>query len=198
MHMSTITILFRLLNKLTGKPDGGPVSFIACILHIASPAGIFLVSPYAESLFATMNFLGMLCYARARFEAGSARKQTVRQDIFLISSGTFFALATLVRSNGLFSGLIFLSDLLVCVPSILKNRLSRNELRRIIVTCLAGVQVAVGYIFPQVLAYQEYCNTDQGVTSPWCQKTIPSVYTWVQSKYWWAQSAFMKAISNTM
>ncbi|KAF2642614.1 GPI mannosyltransferase 2 [Massarina eburnea CBS 473.64] len=186
MHLSAVMTLFRLLNEMTGNPNGGRVSFVACVLHILSPAGLFLVSSYTESVFASVNFLGMLYYVRARLAASTNKKQTIREDLLLVTSGFLFGLATVARSNGLLSGLIFLFDVAVCVPTALMNRLSRHELRSVLVTCVAGVFVAVGFVFPQYVAYQEYCTTGHGhgITAPWCQRMIPSIYTWVQSKYW--------------
>ncbi|KAF1950980.1 GPI mannosyltransferase 2 [Byssothecium circinans] len=184
MHLSAVMILFRLLNVLTARRNGGRISFLACILHIMSPAGLFLVSPYAESAFASLNFLGMLCYAQAGLEQSSNRKQTFRQDALILCSGMCFALATVARSNGLLSGLIYLFDFAACVPSVLRSPLSGNGLRRITVICAAGVLVAVGFVAPQYVAYREYCTLGRQITTPWCQRRIPSIYAWVQSTYW--------------
>lgn len=97
-----------------------------------------------------------------------------------------FASATLVRGNGLLSGLIYLCDVASFLPRIMTMQLSGHEVRRLVVTCVAGIFVAIGFISPQFLAYKEYCVTDSSIVTarPWCDRKIPSIYTWVQSTYW--------------
>ncbi|PVI04131.1 glycosyltransferase family 76 protein [Periconia macrospinosa] len=185
MHWASVASLFSLLNQVMSTPSGNPISFVACVLHIVSPAGIFLVAPYAESMFAALNIYGMLCYVRSRCGVIPSQDRTVKQDIMLLASGCMFACAAMIRGNGLLSGLIFVSDVASSALRILKGRTIRNELRLVAVTCVAGVLLALGFVFPQYVAFKEYCTTAGGVTRPpWCEKTIPSIYSWVQSKYW--------------
>lgn len=178
--------MFRLLNLLMRNRRDSRVPFIASILHIMSPAGLFLSAPYTESIFAAVNFAGLLSYSQARIAVELNSKQTLREDILLLNAGAFFAAATWIRSNGLLSGLVFVYDVALCVPKVLKMQLSSNEFRKLAVTCVAGITMAMGLIVPQYIAYQEYCITESNLgVRPWCHKTIPSIYTWVQSHYWW-------------
>lgn len=185
-HLISVLVLFRLLNVALGRNQNGRIPFIASLLHVMSPAGLFLCSPYTEALFSAFNFTGMLHYALARTTATSNRTWTIQQDAYMLSSGVLFASATLVRGNGLLSGLIYLCDVASFLPRIMTMQLSGHEVRRLVVTCVAGIFVAIGFISPQFLAYKEYCVTDSSSATarPWCDRNIPSIYTWVQSTYW--------------
>ncbi|KAF2188463.1 glycosyltransferase family 76 protein [Zopfia rhizophila CBS 207.26] len=184
-HLISVLVLFRFFTILLGREQNGRVPFIASVLHIMSPASLFLCSPCAEAVFSAANFTGMLHYALAR-TSGKGGIRTVRQDAYMVSSGVLFASATLVRSNGLLSGLIYLYDVVASLPCIFTLQLDRQELRRIFFTCVAGCLVAIGFVGPQYLAYEEYCATtsSESKSRPWCEKTIPSIYTWVQNHYW--------------
>src|SRR5262245_56464341 len=158
-HLLSVLVLFRLLIIVQGCQQNARIPFIASVLHVMSPAGLFLSAPYAEAFFAMINFTGMLHYAQARTAEKPGRKQTIHEDALLLSSGLLFAVATWIRSNGLLSGLVFLYDVARCIPRILTGQLSRNEARRLAVTCVAGAFVAFGFVTPQYIAYREYCIT---------------------------------------
>jgi Gpi18-like mannosyltransferase len=60
-----------------------------------------------------------------------------------------------------------------------------GHIRKIIISIFSGAYIAGGLIFPQYLAYKEYCtNEDVGKIREWCSAFPPSVYSWVQSHYW--------------
>lgn len=184
-HLSSVLVLFRLLNVVLGPEQNVRIPFIASVLHILSPAGMFLSAPYSEAFFAALNFTGMLHYVQAKRAQESSKNQAVRADALLLSSGVVFAGATLVRSNGLLSGLIFAYDVARYLPRACRFQLNRIDIRRIAVTCVAGSLVAVGYFLPQYVAYREYCVTKRiSATRPWCQNKLPSIYSWVQVQYW--------------
>lgn len=132
------------------------------------------------------NFTGMLHYSLARTTAHSSRQWAIFQDAYMLSSGVLFASATLIRGNGLLSGLIYLYDVVSLLPRILTLQLNHLEIRRLFVTCVSGVLIAAGFIGPQYVAYEEYCVTDgsRAEVRPWCHERLPSIYTWVQSNYW--------------
>jgi len=185
-HLISVLVLFRLLNVILGRQQSGRIPFVASVLHVMSPAALFLCSPYAEALFSTANFMGILQYVLARSTGRATRTWTIQQDAYMISSGILFALATLIRSNGLLSGLIYAYDVASSLPHILSMHLTKAEARRLAITCVAGILVAIGFVGPQYLAYKEYCviSSSNPVGRPWCDRTIPSVYSWVQGNYW--------------
>jgi phosphatidylinositol glycan class V len=180
-----VLVLYRLSNMLLGRQQNGRVPFVASMLHIVSPAGMFLSSPYAESLFAALNFTGMFLYAQARLNDRPNRKQTVREDALILGAGTLFMLATWVRSNGMLSGLLFLFDAVSYVSKLPKRELYLDVIRRLVITCSAGTLLGFGSMIPQYVAYQQYCISEADTSArPWCSRTLPSIYTWVQSQYW--------------
>ncbi|KAF2465406.1 mannosyltransferase [Lindgomyces ingoldianus] len=185
-HFISVLVLYQLLKVILGRQQKGQIPFIASILHVLSPAGLFLCAPYTEALFSALNLSGMLCYALAQESRTPAQAWSARQDMYLLTSGGIFGAAALIRGNGLFNGLIFLYDVTCNIPRLATLQLSKEELRRIFVTLVSGALIAVGYFGPQWLAYQEYCvRLSSGAGKrPWCHDKIPSVYSWVQSNYW--------------
>lgn len=183
-HLLSVFVLHQLLTISLGPQQPRQVPFVAAILHIITPASLFMFAPYAEPMFSFLNLAGMLCYVHSRVTA-RANGSSIQEDVYKLGAGLFFGLATLMRSNGLLSGLVLVYDLAGHITNIIPMQLTVHDVRRIIITCAAGVLVALGYVWPQYLAYTKFCNQDASGQSPvWCTKTIPSIYSWVQSHYW--------------
>jgi phosphatidylinositol glycan class V len=184
-HLLSVIVLYRLLTITVSSAQRHRISFVATVLHILTPASLFLSAPYTEALFSLLNFTGMLLYAQSKAQAQAQARCSAQQDVYKLGSGVFFASATLVRSNGLLSGLILLYDVMGYLPSVLSRRLTVHDARRIIVTCMAGGFTAFGFVWPQYIAYTKFCSGDRNSDGPpWCTKSIPSIYSWVQSHYW--------------
>jgi phosphatidylinositol glycan class V len=183
-HLLSVLVLCRLLTIILGPRQRHQLPFISSVLHVFTPASLFLSAPYTEALFSLLNLTGMFYYAQSRFAAQS-KSAGLQEDIYKLSSGLFFGVATLMRSNGLLSGLILLWDVARYLPRIISMRLTVHDMRRIIVTCASGVLVALGFVGPQALAYTEFCSQNTNSQPPlWCSKRIPSIYSWVQDHYW--------------
>ncbi|KAF2739612.1 GPI mannosyltransferase 2 [Polyplosphaeria fusca] len=185
-HLASCFILFYLAKAIVNGPRSKTVPFIATVLHILSPAGLFLCAPYTEAPFSLFNMLGMLLYVQAHNSRKRVATWGFQQDALLVASGLSFAAATLFRSNGLLSGLLFIWDVAQYLPRVRDRQLTLSEVRRLMVTCLAGSLLAVGFVGPQLLAYREYCTATASGPGlrPWCANTVPSIYSWVQSHYW--------------
>ncbi|UPX15343.1 ER membrane glycoprotein subunit of the GPI transamidase complex-like protein [Ascochyta rabiei] len=183
-HCFSVLVLYKLLTLLTGAGrQQSRVPFVASVLHIFTPASLFLSSPYAEALFSLLNLTGMLCYAESRAAANRASINT-REVAHKLGSGLLFAMATAIRSNGLLSGLILLYDVARYLPQLFSMRIKVQDVCRVIVTCASGALIAIGFVGPQYLAYLDFCGTGNSTVRPWCKKSIPSIYSWVQSHYW--------------
>ena len=181
-HLLSVIVLYYLVSAVTpGTTLGKRISVQAAVLHIFSPAGIFLSAPYGESSFALFNFLGMLCYAWAvqyRHDGNTIS----RDAMFTVAAGASFGVASMMRSNGLLSGTIFAWDAITLglqLPAVFSDTKKQATL---LATIFAGLLVAIGFALPQTVAYIEYCTN--GNTRPWCEKLPPSIYSWVQSHYW--------------
>ena len=178
-HLSSVVVLFMLTTTLYPGHGGSELALRAAVLHVISQAGVFLSAPCAESVFSLFNFLGMLFYAKAHIQHSAIRSQ---RGLFVLVSGLCFGSATLFRSNGLLSGLIFLWDVLVSLPLLIRNPFDGLLIRRVVITGLAGLLSLMGLVIPQFIAYQQYCFGSD--PRPWCHRLPPSIYSWVQEHYW--------------
>jgi phosphatidylinositol glycan class V len=176
--------LYRLLTITSVSRQRQQISFVGAMLHILTPASLFFSAPYAEALFSLLNLMGMLLYAQSKATT-DGRPPSLREDALKLGSGMLFAVATMMRSNGLLSGLILLYDVARYLPRIVSMQLTVHDVRRIVVTSVAGCFIIPGIVWPQYLAYEEFCTgSPRTETPPWCKSSIPSVYSWVQSRYW--------------
>ncbi|KAK8878729.1 GPI mannosyltransferase 2 [Apiospora arundinis] len=177
-HLLSVLVLYSLGLKIGKDPK---ISFVAALLHIVSPAGVFLSAPYQESPFALLSFLGYFLLAHGCL--GPSR--SIRKDAAIVGSGIVFGLATLFRSNGLLSGVTFAAFALAEFRGLVTTSLGFVSLRRLAAFGMGGISVSMGSLVPQTLAYKTYC-TEPSVEAlrPWCLKTLPSIYTFVQEKYW--------------
>lgn len=183
-HLLSVVVLYKLLTITTGSPQRHQIAFVGAVLHITTSASLFLSAPYTEAPFAFFNLIGMLLYAQAQLRA-RAQKPSTGEDAYKLVSGVCFAVATLMRSNGLLSGLVLLYDAARYIPQVVSMQLAVHDVRRVSITCVAGGIVALGFVSPQYLAYTEYCSETSAIDAPeWCARTVPSIYSWVQSHYW--------------
>lgn len=187
-HFVSVLCLWN-ITKIIAKYDAkharqNALPFIACCLHIVAPAGIFLSAPYTESPFSALNMLGFWLYLKARSIDEPDGLATACG--LTVVAGVFFALATLIRSNGILAGIPFLLDALRYTYEILKiarweySVKSRSLL--LLSTIGGGTFIAVGFLFPQYIAYVEYCLGDE--KQPWCLNKLPLIFSYVQSHYW--------------
>ena len=129
-----------------------------------------------------LNFLGMLSYvfaARARYIATPDMDTAV---LWTLAAGLCFGLSTMVRSNGILSGVVLAWD---AVKTVLQPTQIFHDSHVLIMfgaTICAGNLIIIGFATPQIVAYREYCT--DGNSRPWCSRLVPSIYSWVQDHYW--------------
>ncbi|KAI1387182.1 glycosyltransferase family 76 protein [Hypoxylon trugodes] len=173
-HLLSVLILYK-LGLVVWKDQR--LSFIAASLHILSPAGIFLSAPYNESSFALLSFTGYLFLAKGLL--GS--KQTFGHDVSLVASGMWFGFATTFRSNGLFNGIPFA----VALAYELTRAPTLSSIRRRCALIAGGLAIAIGFVLPQLVAYQTFCSApSRSELRPWCTSSVPLIYSFVQERYW--------------
>lgn len=179
-HLVSVYLLYGICEEVDTEARHGARSLVVSSLHVIAPAGIFLSAPYGESLFAALTFAGCLAYSR------SARGNPLTSTLYLLLAGVLFGVSCTVRGNGIFSGLIFLSDLLqlIWIYAAHASLRSRRALLRAATAIIAGMLVAAGAAYPQYLAWTEYCGHATAGRRPWCESYLPSIYTFVQQHYW--------------
>ena len=129
-----------------------------------------------------LNFLGMLSYAfatRARYMPAPDMDAAV---MWTLATGLCFGLSTMIRSNGILSGVVLAWD---AVEMVLRPTQIFHESKTLIMfgtTICAGNLIIIGFATPQLVAYMEYCTN--GNSRPWCSRLVPSIYSWVQDHYW--------------
>lgn len=182
VHYLSVLVLYGLTINVFGHQTGTQRTFayVSAALHILSPAGAFLSAPYGESLFSFLNLSGFYVYSSAQHDDRLGKGAF--RDVKVLTAAVLFAVATTVRSNGILSGFLFAYDALVQLWRLMSNGPSVAAIHRLGVIILGGCTVAVGMIWPQFVAYTMLCN--DGVSRPWCRWTLPSIYGWVQEKYW--------------
>lgn len=180
-HLATVLLFYTLTRRLF--PNHGRLAVTAALLHVVSPAGLFLSAPYAESLFACLSFAGYVIYISSAPEPSKA--PTFLHGIGLILSGAVFGLATVCRSNGLLNGTIFVTELVAALHVFVLSPRLMTALA-VLPPIVGGTLVGLGSIAPQAAAYLRYCSdaSGSGGMRPWCGQLVPSIYNFVQEYYW--------------
>jgi phosphatidylinositol glycan class V len=182
-HLLSVLVLFA-LGTIIFPSRSPPFALTAAFLHIFSPAGLFLSAPYAESPCALLSFSGILLFVKSI--VGRKERPSIGKDLLVLLSGMTFGVATTFRSNGILNGLLLLEEAFGLLFS-LRRGFRLTTIRRLVATGLGGLSVGAGFIVPQYIAWKEYCGQgeiDANFLRPWCHKSLPSVYSFVQDHYW--------------
>lgn len=182
-HYLSVLSLYRLSANIFGHATAPQhlICFLSAALHIISPAGAFLSAPYGESLVSFLNMTGFYLYSSSLIAERNGA--TGLRDFRVLTSAVLFAVATMVRSNGVLSGFLFAYDAVVLAWKTLTKGPTMHNTIRLAVIILGGCIVASGMVIPQFLAYRMYCMSETDL-QPWCEWTVPSIYGWVQGRYW--------------
>ncbi|KAI1436473.1 glycosyltransferase family 76 protein [Xylaria sp. CBS 124048] len=173
-HLLSALVLYKLSLTVTKNTR---LSLVTAVLHVFSPAGLFLSAPYSESPYALLSFIGYLFFAKAVLSQG----RTFVHDVSLVTSGLWFGFAVNFRSNGTLNGVLFAFELL----RELSRPPSANSIRRRLALLVGGSAIVIGFLIPQVVAYRTYCyDVPDSELRPWCTEKLPSIYAFVQAHYW--------------
>lgn len=126
----------------------------------------------------------MLAYCKSHHDLVEGKARSLRHDAYLLLSGLLFGLAATVRSNALFAGSIYVCDLLVLSHNLLPFPTNFSDVRQAVCLVLAGLSILLGFAYPQAIAYKEYCYDATASMPAWCNAIAPSIYTYVQERYW--------------
>ncbi|KAL2162086.1 hypothetical protein VTH06DRAFT_7871 [Thermothelomyces fergusii] len=177
-HLLSALVLYR-LGQVVWRDH--VLSLVAALVHIISPAGLFLSAPYAESSYALLSFSGFLLFALSCRAEGSP----TRRDVYTVAAGALFGLATAFRSNGILNGLPFAAEVLRHLHALPTSKHPFDTVRRLMALGIGGVMVAAGSLGPQTAAYLRFCSgASDALPRPWCHGYLPSVFTFVQQHYW--------------
>lgn len=182
-HYLSVLALYRLSINIFGHATATQrlICLLSAALHIICPAGAFLSAPYGESAFSFLNISGFYFYTSSLISEHNGR--TAWRDFQVVTAAVSFAIATMVRSNGILSGFLFGYDAGILAWTTLTQGPSLRKSRRLGVIVFGGCIVALGMIVPQILAYRIYCASQEDLR-PWCNSRLPSIYAWVQAYYW--------------
>ena len=92
----------------------------------------------------------------------------------------FFTLAGFFRSNNIFLGGFIIWDLVI-VPFLKSHKL---QLRSLLQTTCYVTSIFAPFIYHQYSAYSLFCIGQPDNNPEWCNRSLPLIYTHVQSKYW--------------
>ena len=174
------------------------LSFLSATLSLlpSSPATL-RYAPYAEPFFTWASYRGdvpsRLSFTRAQRFPGMAACAESRWAL----ASVYFCLAGAFRSNGvLLSGFIHWGMLVE--PFIKERTVSHLFSITYLYVCLLSLKLAINrvpyalaltlltfspMIYHQYSGYQVFCQ-ETDIPAPWCSNSPPSIYTYVQSKYW--------------
>jgi len=177
-HFLSVLVLYK-LGKLVWRDPKIP--FVGDILHILSPAGLFLSAPVAESAFALLSFVGYYLFALGTV----SDEPSGWDDVCKLAAGAVFGVSGIFRSNSLLNGTLFAVHA-IRATSRLVVRPDFRACRTWLALGAGGLLVAAGVVVPQVVAYRLYCSAvAPSQQRPWCGKLVPSIYGFVQQHYWY-------------
>lgn len=182
-HYLSVLSLYRLSINIFGHTTATQrlICFLSAALHIICPAGAFLSAPYGESIFSFLNISGFYLYTSSLIAEHNGK--SALRDLQVVTAAGLFAIATMVRSNGILSGFLFAYDAALLAWATLTQGFDFHKTRRLAIIIFGGCLVALGMIVPQILAYRTYCMSQEDLR-PWCSSALPSIYGWVQGHYW--------------
>ncbi|KAF3165399.1 ER membrane glycoprotein subunit of the GPI transamidase complex-like protein [Orbilia oligospora] len=195
-HLVSAVVLYHLTAVLfeTALPKGAStlgsgetpkiVAFVAATLHILSPAGIFLIAPYNEPVFSVLSFSGYYLYSYAIKNTAIDGQHGLINEVFLLLSGLLFGVSGLFRSNGIINGVLFVFEVLQSFWRLTSGTNPPANIRLFLVSGISGALVGVPMVWRQYQGWSEYCATESSTQRVWCSKTLPSIYSFVQSHYW--------------
>ena len=155
-------------------------AYLSALLSILSPAPSTLLSPTPEPFFSFTTLLGLWFLAPAADQHGGENVWSRCARTLL--AAIFFAVSTAVRANGvLLAGFLLWTGFWEAHPA---QRATAASLVSALTT-LAGTAITLApFLAGQAWSYERFCLAGAADSRLWCEATLPSVYSFVQSEYW--------------
>ncbi|KAF2151102.1 glycosyltransferase family 76 protein [Myriangium duriaei CBS 260.36] len=184
-HLLSCLFLYALTLRLlpADSRNRSAIATLAACLHVLSPAGVFLITFYAEAPFSCLNILGFLLLSFTT-ETPRSLKDVIFHNLLAVWGGVCFAVASTWRGNGLLSVLAFGVYALPIALRTLTRTVSASELCTLPGLILGAVLPLAGYVIPQYIAFREYCLGESFELRPWCTNVPPGIFSFVQAHYW--------------
>lgn len=161
-------------------------AYYTVLFFCSSPATIFFIAPYSETLFSFCVFKGMLKYVQYRY----------------LSSLMWFSVSVLARANGIVN-VGFVLHLFFYYMAVIKFKNVKTVLRYSLYSLISVGTIFFPFIAFQLYLYLHFCVAKHnhspiifdyaqkrhlvlagGNRSEWCNSTIPFSYSYIQDHYW--------------
>lgn len=141
---------------------------LTCLLYAFPPAPAVLAAPYTETVYACLTFTGLYLMYAKRY----------------LFSGLMLALATSIRSTGIFASLFYATTFIgpVIAQPLLYGHAWPTMIKKYAQFVSLSAIVVAPFLAFQAYTYHSLCVP--GFTRPWCTNTIPLSYSFVQREYW--------------
>lgn len=175
----------KFLYLVTVKIFGSPYfAFQTLKLFTISPATIFFVAPYSESLFCALTFSGIYyCTEYSFLVAGIifgvsslARSNGLVNIGFLLFFALKAALSLKWRNLPILSAKVFVSAILAVLPFLF------HQYYAFTLFCLPHPNQLPMVIYTHLIERNLIVSGEQ--IPKWCNETIPFSYSVIQSQYW--------------
>lgn len=153
-------------SRLTDILYGRNIARVTSLLYAFPPAPAVLSAPYTETMYAFFSFAGLYLLAKSHN----------------LLSSLPFALATTLRSTGVFASIIIAITILA--PVVTQSAFARGFGTLTNGTFVVGLSTIVISPFLGFQAYTYYALCTPEPTRPWCANTLPLSYSFVQKEYW--------------
>lgn len=161
-------VLYRLGEGVLGDAR---LAYLAAVLFCFNPASVFYSAVYTESLFGMCTWLGIWMVLRRRYWVGVG----------------WLAAAGLARSNGILGVWFLIWAELLGSKEVFVSASGRELLslwRRIVRVVMGAAVVCLPYICMQAYGWFAFCRPGREDNPGWCDAAVPSIYGYVQHKYW--------------
>lgn len=146
-------------------------AYIASMLILVQPSGIFSTAPYSEPI------VQLLCYTGLYLNI--LRTKGIENKLRYFASGVLFSIAFTIRSNAILYGIIYLHDIFFK-----RGRISK------LLAFATGSLLAATLAYMTYLPYAIYCP-ERG---EWCNSWSKSLVSYAQAKYW--NNGFLKYFTS--